>query len=153
MLNIFLCVYLGRFPWGRRMSKFCFLIICLILPFKKNLLIFQSEDTRHYKRQYHRGRCKSCFIEWTIFKILNVFSATHCHYIKLDYLRKESLNSDGHQFHQYQQNKQSSLILSELTEQVRKCGRVETDNGTQTLPSWYLDLQRQHYTDYTITSS
>ena len=31
-------------------------------------------------------------------------------------LWKESLNSDGHQFHQYQQNKQSPLILTELTE-------------------------------------
>ena len=31
-------------------------------------------------------------------------------------IRKESLNSDGHQFHQYQQNKQSLLILPELTE-------------------------------------
>jgi hypothetical protein len=30
--------------------------------------------------------------------------------------RKESLNTDGHQFHQYQQNKQSPLILTELTE-------------------------------------
>ena len=29
---------------------------------------------------------------------------------------KESLNSDGHQFHQYQQNEQSPLILTELTE-------------------------------------
>ena len=27
-------------------------------------------------------------------------------------LRKESLNSDGHQFHQYQQNEQSPLILT-----------------------------------------
>jgi hypothetical protein len=31
-------------------------------------------------------------------------------------LRKESLNSNGHQFHQYQQNKQLPLILTELTE-------------------------------------
>jgi hypothetical protein len=31
-------------------------------------------------------------------------------------LWKESLNSDGHQFHLYQQNVQSSLILTELTE-------------------------------------
>ena len=29
---------------------------------------------------------------------------------------KEGLHSDGHQFHQYQQNEQSSLILTELTE-------------------------------------
>ena len=31
---------------------------------------------------------------------------------------KESLNSDGHQFHKYiyQQNEQSPLILTELTE-------------------------------------
>jgi hypothetical protein len=31
-------------------------------------------------------------------------------------LGKESLNNDGHQFHQYQQNEQSPLILTELTE-------------------------------------
>jgi hypothetical protein len=29
---------------------------------------------------------------------------------------KESLNSDGQQFQQYQQNEQSPLILTELTE-------------------------------------
>jgi len=29
---------------------------------------------------------------------------------------RKVLNSDGHQFHQYQQNKQSPLILTELTE-------------------------------------
>ena len=54
-------------------------------------------------------------------------------------IKKESLNSDGHQFHQYQQNEQSPLILTELTEhnkttfdvgnpvpvleQVQHCGR------------------------------
>jgi hypothetical protein len=31
-------------------------------------------------------------------------------------LWKENLNSDGHQFNQYQQNKQSPLILTELAE-------------------------------------
>ena len=30
---------------------------------------------------------------------------------------KKSLNSDGHQFLQYQQNEQSPLILTELSEQ------------------------------------
>ena len=30
--------------------------------------------------------------------------------------KKECLNSDGHRFHQYQQNEQSSLILAEITE-------------------------------------
>jgi hypothetical protein len=29
---------------------------------------------------------------------------------------KESLNSNGQQFHQYQQNEQSPLILTELTD-------------------------------------
>jgi hypothetical protein len=29
-------------------------------------------------------------------------------------LKKDSINSDGHQFHWYQQNEQSSLILTEL---------------------------------------
>ena len=67
-------------------------------------------------------------------------------------LRKESLNSDGHQFHQYQQNGQSPLILNELTEckeehaydignpvlglgQAQKCGRVKQVNRIPTLLS------------------
>jgi hypothetical protein len=33
-----------------------------------------------------------------------------------EWVWKESLKSDGHQFHQYQQNKQSPLNLTELTE-------------------------------------
>ena len=33
---------------------------------------------------------------------------------------KESLNSDGQLFYQYQQNKQSPLILSELIEHKKK---------------------------------
>ena len=36
---------------------------------------------------------------------------------KIDILWKESLNSDGHQFNQYQPDEQSSLILTELTVQ------------------------------------
>jgi hypothetical protein len=32
---------------------------------------------------------------------------------------KESLNNDGHQFLQYQQNEQSTLILTELTKYKR----------------------------------
>jgi hypothetical protein len=35
-------------------------------------------------------------------------------------LRKECLNSDGHQFHQYQQNEQSLLILTELSEHKKE---------------------------------
>ena len=34
-------------------------------------------------------------------------------------IQKESLNSDGHQCHQYQQNKQSPLIPTELTERKK----------------------------------
>ena len=34
--------------------------------------------------------------------------------------KKESLNSDGHQFHQYQQNEQSPLILTDLNEHPKK---------------------------------
>jgi hypothetical protein len=30
-------------------------------------------------------------------------------------MKKKSLNSDGHQFHQYQQKEQSPLISTELT--------------------------------------
>jgi hypothetical protein len=35
-------------------------------------------------------------------------------------LWKESLKSDGHQFHQYQQNEQTALISTELAEQKKK---------------------------------
>ena len=35
------------------------------------------------------------------------------------FLRKESVNGDGHQFHQYQQSKQSPLILTELAKHKR----------------------------------
>ena len=59
---------------------------------------------------------------------------------------KESLNSDGHQFHQYQQNEQLSLIITELTEnrpqydignrgpglgQTQQCGGVKPLMGSQ----------------------
>jgi len=36
------------------------------------------------------------------------------------WLWKERLNSDDHHFHQYQQNKQSPFILTELTEHKKK---------------------------------
>ena len=42
------------------------------------------------------------------------------HYFGTSTLWKESLSSDGHQFHQYQQNKQSLLIFTELTEHKKK---------------------------------
>ena len=38
----------------------------------------------------------------------------HCQYYK------KVLNSNGHQFHKYQQHEQSSLILIELTEHTKK---------------------------------
>ena len=42
----------------------------------------------------------------------------HIHHDKIpNKLWNEGLNSDGHQFHQYQQNELSYLILTELTEQ------------------------------------
>ena len=63
------------------------------------------------------------------------------------------LSSDSHQFHQYQQNEQSSLILTELTEhkktakcdlgnpgsglgQAQQCGGVKPINGIPPLDSW-----------------
>ena len=65
----------------------------------------------------------------------------------LDWIWKESLNSDGHHSHKYQQNEQSPLILTELTEhkqdvgnpgpgwgQAKKCGRVKLINGIPTPP-------------------
>ena len=63
----------------------------------------------------------------------------------------ESLNRDGHQLHQYQQNEQSPLILTEITEhktntmtydvgnpspvlgQAQECGRVKSVNGIPNL--------------------
>jgi hypothetical protein len=68
-------------------------------------------------------------------------------------LWKESLNRDGYQFHQYQQNEQSSLILIELNEhkknpgpglgQAHECGEVKLVKGISTLISGKRDLQRQ----------
>jgi len=80
---------------------------------------------------------------------------------------KESLNSGGPQFHQYQQNKRSPIILTELLEQtedhdiwrwnpgpgfgqVHKCGGVKPVNRIQPLLSWWLDLQRQYIYKQTI---
>ena len=35
-------------------------------------------------------------------------------------MKKKSLNSDGHQFHQYQQKEQSPLISTELTKPQKR---------------------------------
>ena len=75
----------------------------------------------------------------------------------------ESLNSDSHQFHQYQQNEQPSLILTELTEHIKdhdihmtlemqdpglgqpqSCGEVKPVNGikwTKMLMTIELDIK------------
>jgi hypothetical protein len=61
-------------------------------------------------------------------------------------LWKESLNNDGHQFHQYEQNKQSSLIFTEYKKdhdignpgpgwvQAQKYNGVKSVNGITTPP-------------------
>jgi len=73
------------------------------------------------------------------------------------WLWKESLNSDSHQFHQYQLNEQSPLILNELTEhkkimtydvgnpshglgQAQKCGWpwIEPVTGIPTLLMFFV---------------
>ena len=41
----------------------------------------------------------------------------------------KSLNSDGHQFHQYQQNEQVPLILPELTKHKRKTMTYDIGNS------------------------
>jgi hypothetical protein len=65
---------------------------------------------------------------------------------------KRKFNSDDHQFHQYQQNEQSSLILTEVAEhkktmtydvgnpgpnleQEQTFGGIKPVNGIPTLPS------------------
>jgi hypothetical protein len=48
-------------------------------------------------------------------------------------LWKESLNSDGQQFHQYQQNEQPTLILTELTKRKKK---EDNDMWRQKIRSW-----------------
>ena len=52
---------------------------------------------------------------------------------------KESLSSDSHQFHQYQQDEQWHLILTELTEhkkdQTTKLNQQQKTQKTQTPPS------------------
>ena len=72
-------------------------------------------------------------------------------FIQYMVLWNESVNSDGHQIHQYQQKKQLPLILTELTEQtttyddgnpdpclgwIQRCGEVKPVNGITTLPFW-----------------
>ena len=52
-------------------------------------------------------------------------------------LWKESLNSDGQQFHQYQQNKQSALIVT---------------HRTQKMP-WHMTLEIQVYNKYSDNDS
>jgi hypothetical protein len=61
-------------------------------------------------------------------------------------LMKKSCNSDDHQFYQYQQNEQSALILTELTElkkitpfyfglgQAQKCSGAKLVNGIPIAP-------------------
>ena len=49
-------------------------------------------------------------------------------------LWNKSLNSDGHKFHQYQQNEQSPLILTKLTD-AQTCGLDKPVNWIPTLPS------------------
>jgi hypothetical protein len=63
------------------------------------------------------------FINWTDLKLLNDLFES---YVLLRNIQKNVFKSyilnpdlkiiDGHQFHQYQQNKQSPLILTELIE-------------------------------------
>ena len=80
-------------------------------------------------------------------------------------LWKENLNSDDYQFHQYQQNEQSPLVLIELTQlkktttcdvgnprpglgQAHKCVGIKPTS----IRSWYLDLQQQYIYKQTITN-
>ena len=51
---------------------------------------------------------------------------------ELNVLMKISLNNDDHQIHQYQQNKQSPLILTELTEHTHN---PPTTYGDVEIPS------------------
>jgi hypothetical protein len=82
-------------------------------------------------------------------------SKKYLKYIKLVILWKQSLNSEGQQFYQYQQNEQSPLILTELVEHKKTtayyvgnpgpglwqaqqyCG-FKPVNGIPTLPSWLV---------------
>ena len=71
------------------------------------------------------------------------------HILSLSELWKESLNSDGHRFHQYQKNEQSPLILAEHKKdhdiydiehsgpglgQAQKCGGLNLLMGSQSSP-------------------
>jgi hypothetical protein len=57
-------------------------------------------------------------------------------------LRKENLNIDSHQFHQYQQNKQAPLILTKLTEHIK----------TMTCDVEHPGPDRDNHVDYTMGS-
>ena len=70
-------------------------------------------------------------------------------------LWKESLNSDGHQFCQYQQNKQSPLILTELTEHKKTPRHMKVEilawdrhkhvEGLNLLMGSFQHFRGQHY--------
>jgi hypothetical protein len=69
----------------------------------------------------------SVFTYVTIYFDVDISFIIHFILKKYPDLWKERLNRDGHQFHQYQQNKQSPLILTELTQHkndVRNPGSV-----------------------------
>jgi hypothetical protein len=57
---------------------------------------------------------------------------------------KESLNSDGNQFHQYQQNEQSPLILTEPTEHKYHVVNAGLDLGNVLLSHPRVETRISH---------
>ena len=100
------------------------------------------------------------------FKVCNSNVVTFKHILYLIQLWKESLNSDGQQFHQYQQRKHltsdlnSSNIEKTTTYDIRNpgpgvglpqiCFEIKPAYGIPIIPSGYLDLQRQYIYKQTI---
>lgn len=48
----------------------------------------------------------------------NVYAKCKTIYINMILCRNESLNSDGHQFHQHQQNQQPPVTSNDLTQKI-----------------------------------
>lgn len=55
----------------------------------------------------------------------NVYAKCKTIYINMILCRNESLNSDGHQFHQHQQNQQPPFTSNDLTQKIPRRRALE----------------------------
>ena len=98
---------------------------------------------------------------------ISIVQFKHILFAKQIYYYEEKVSTDDHQFHQYQQNEQSPLILTELTEHKKKpttyyagnpgaclghaqqCGGANPVNGITILPvNNFINYFQKKYNKY-----